>query len=67
MKAKRYLIYWHKCANSGLWGYEDLVLADSIAKDFKEQKQMYEVHLVDTKLGTIKTYKGKCKPAIQER
>ena len=51
-------------ANSGLWGYDDLTMATSIAKDLAKQESMYEVHMVDTKLGIIKTYKGSCKPAL---
>jgi len=65
-KSKRYIIYWHKMANSGIWGYNDLTLANRMAEDFTKQESMYEVHLLDTLKQTITTYKGKANSAKED-
>lgn len=57
-KAKRYIIYWHKFANSGIWGYDNKETAYKIANDFAKQDKMYDVSIIDVKEGTIDIIKG---------
>ena len=58
MKSKRYLVYWHKMANSGIWGYDTLTMAESIALDLAKHEQMFDVHIIDAKDQMILSYKG---------
>ena len=58
-QSARYLLYWHKFANSGLWGFEKEKIARSTAEDFAEQESMYSVILIDTKEGTVEVIKSK--------
>lgn len=52
----RYLLYWHKFANSGLWGFKNEKLARTTAEDFAKQESMYRVVLVDTEEKTVEVF-----------
>lgn len=47
-KCKRFLLYWHKGANSGLWQYDKREYAFEIANDLAKQESMYRVTIIDT-------------------
>jgi len=58
IKTRRYIIYWHKMANSGIWGYEDLAQTKDVAKSLTNQEGMFDVVIIDTKDQVLLVYKG---------
>jgi len=57
-KSLPYLIYWHKVANSGIWGYEDKNIAERSAESLAEQENVYTVLIMDMNNKTITHIKG---------
>lgn len=51
-------MYWHKCANSGIWGYDTLIQARDIALSFAGQEEMYDVQIIDTQQQRVYPIKG---------
>lgn len=51
MKVKKnynkFVVYWHKCANSGLWEFNTKENAVEVARQLAEQKDVYDVVVID--------------------
>lgn len=46
---KRYVVYWHKFANSGVWEFDTHENAMEIATSFRKQEDMNRIVVFDTK------------------
>ena len=47
---KRFIVYWHKAANSGLWYYDTFARAYQIAQELRKQDLVFTVTIIDTEL-----------------